>query len=132
MSYHAFSEIFLDIGRLCPSSRQYRRLYPTSSLVRNSVCSYFISLLKFCKEVIRIAKGTSTSILLKNKLFIYSRCVRHPSPTLPLTSISHFYLTLCISFIPYLHQYIYLSTYCPYILLRNGQQPCCETIPWKE
>lgn len=54
--YETFSEILLKIGRHCPSSQVYYRVYRNSSTLERSLCNFFASLIQCCKQVVEAVR----------------------------------------------------------------------------
>ena len=50
--YDALSELFMNLGGLCPRWAEYQILSPTSPRLRKALCNFYASLVRCCKHVI--------------------------------------------------------------------------------
>ncbi|KAH8667894.1 hypothetical protein BGZ61DRAFT_498355 [Ilyonectria robusta] len=63
--YDAVSDLFMDLGRLCPRFAEYQILYPNSARLQKSLSNFHASIVNCCKHVVEAARRPWSTKLLK-------------------------------------------------------------------
>lgn len=54
--YDAVSDLFMNLGRLCPRFAEYQILYPNSTRLQKSLSNFHASIVNCCKHVVEAAR----------------------------------------------------------------------------
>ncbi|KAI3327718.1 hypothetical protein HD806DRAFT_531057 [Xylariaceae sp. AK1471] len=62
--YESLSELFLELGKVCPVFREYETLYQNSKRLQQSLFDFNASIIRFCKHVIEVVRRPYPKLLM--------------------------------------------------------------------